>query len=122
MTSFFIIYEYTFFRRSQTSKAATPKKVKKASLAELARSPATSAEAWRSSIQEGLKDPVSKPRLVLDDTVFSQLLTTPERKIKDGKNSLKTKLVLNENSKVSEIQKEKCSGLNVSTGRVSLWL
>ena len=87
----------------------------------MARSPSTSAEAWRSSVQEGLQIPFQKPRLCLDDTVFSQLLTTPERKIKNGKNSEKTKAVLDDFSKVSDIQTEEASGLKVSTGRVSLW-
>ena len=68
----------------------------------------------------GLHD-LQKPKLRLDPTIFDQLMTSPEKKLKnrtlEGTNS-----VSEENSVSQTDQTEKDSGLIPSTGRVSLWL
>ena len=112
------------FRKSKTSKAATPKKARKLNLAELASSPSTSAGAWKDSFQEGLRLEASsrKSKLALDDTVFLPLLTTPEKELKNGNALEKTDSVLEGVFAIPEVQKESGSGLNVSAGRVSLWV
>ena len=120
MTHFLSIWIYLFFRSCKSSKAATPKKSKRSILSELAGSPSKSAKAWKDSMKVGLHD-LQKPKLRLDPTIFDQLMTSPEKKLKnrtlEGTNS-----VSEENSVSQTDQTEKDSGLIPSTGRVSLWL
>ena len=118
------------FRRSKSSKAATPKRPKMngLSLSELAGSPSTSASAWKDSFNEGLRSNEGirskklKSKLVLDDSVFAPLLSTPEKDLKKGKDLEKVGSVLEESFAVPEIQAEAASVMDVSAGRVSLWV
>lgn len=115
-------YEYTFsLRRAKSSKAATPKKMKKSSLSEIVASPSASANSWKESFDNCLQEPFRKPRVCLDESVFDSLLSSAEKRLKSGKKSDETKLVSNDLSKNPQVQSEMVSGLDVSAGRVSLW-
>ena len=68
----------------------------------------------------GLHD-LQKPKLRLDPTIFDQLMTTPEKKLKN-QTLEETNLVSEKVSVPPTDQTEKDSGLVPSTGRVSLWV
>ena len=116
-----IIFMNIPFRRCKsTSKAMTPKKSKRSLMSELAGSPSSSAAAWKESMANGLQE-TRKPKLSLDPSVFEELLTTPERKLKERTSLEKTAEVLEKGQLTQEDQKESVSCLVPSTGRVSLW-
>ena len=91
-------------------------------MAELARSPSSSATSWKKSFEQGLQVPAPKPKLKLDDTVLESMLSSTEKKNKSGKILGEVEETSNKLPAVPEIQMEQGSSLNVSAGRVSLWV